>query len=879
LVARAVAPKRANFLEKIAVLTCPLLYYIAFQDKLEYLYVQSKETNIMAGTNIKITDYISGVEINATPEETDAVQVFARQLVEDYGYPKEHIRTRPQYRVKVRPSDSKKEYPVNIAVFQDSMNIGENLYIVVECKKKNRKDGKTQLENYLTLSSACLGVWFNGEERLFIRKFVKWNGEIIFEEIPNIPKYGQRVEDIGQFKRSDLRPTHNLKSTFKSIRNYLAANNVGTARDEVLAQQLINIIFCKTYDEKYTAPDAIVRFRAGIGENPRDIENRVLGLFDELKAKYPEVIEKEDKITLDTRSIAFIVGELQNYSLMNCERDVVADAFETFIDHALKGGQGQFFTPRNVVKLIVDILQPGENDKIIDPACGSGGLLIETLKSVWLKMDGKYQKLGWKYHEIEKEKINVATKNFRGIDKDNFLSKVAKAYMNLVGDGTTGIFCEDSLEEPEKWKSETKVKIQLESFDIVLTNPPFGKEIKVVGKDKLRQYDLAREWKKVNDTFVKTDKIKNDVQPQILFIERCFQLLKTGGKLGIILPETFFHAPKLHYILDFFKKHNVMWVIDLPHNTFRPLCNAKCCVLVVQKGTPQQERINMGVAVEMGHDHNGKPMYRWDYKTQTVNKNEIWDDIESIINEMEHCSAKKEHTFDVNCAVAFDQKILVPRYFWNSREKEIERIAEEQNTSLITVSDLIKNKIITHFDGHGSPAADNKGMGDIPYIRVKDIVNWDVYKDPTALIPYRVFEEMRKDNKRLREKDVLFVRRGSYRIGSVALVSPYDTEVLLTREILVMRVSNEINEYGITPYYLIYLFSHYLVQMQMYNKILMETTLPNIANRWAELRLPVHNDKATRERINEKIKSVFDKKWDAQKTIFEIKRELGNLTT
>ena len=150
---------------------------------------------------------------------------------------------------------------------------------------------------------------------------------------------------------------------------------------------------------------------------------------------------------------------------------------------------------------------------------------------------------------------------------------------------------------------------------------------------------------------------------------------------------------------------------------------------------------------------------------------------------------------------------------------------------------------------------------------------------PTALIPFHVFEKMRKDNKKLHEKDLLFVRRGSYRIGSVALVSPYDTEVLLTREILVMRVLKEINEYGITPYYLLYLLSHYLVQMQMYNKILMETTLPNIANRWAELRLPIHNDKATRERISEKIKSVFDKKWDAQKTILEIKQELGNLTT
>jgi type I restriction enzyme M protein len=131
--------------------------------------------------NLTITDYISGVQIKATPEEVDAVQTFSKQLVEDYGYPKENIQTHPQYRVKLRPSDTKKEYPVDIAVFSGSLKMDETLYIVVECKKRNRKDGRTQLENYLTLSTAYLGVWFNGEERFFIRKFVKSNGETIFE--------------------------------------------------------------------------------------------------------------------------------------------------------------------------------------------------------------------------------------------------------------------------------------------------------------------------------------------------------------------------------------------------------------------------------------------------------------------------------------------------------------------------------------------------------------------------------------------------------------------------------------------------------------------------------------------------------------------------
>lgn len=106
----------------------------------------------------RVIDYISGIEVPATPEEIEATQVFSKLLVEDYGYPKEHIQTRPQFRVKVRPSDTKKEYPVDIAVFSDPNKTDDNIYIIVECKKKNRKDGKGQLEDYLRLSKASLGV-------------------------------------------------------------------------------------------------------------------------------------------------------------------------------------------------------------------------------------------------------------------------------------------------------------------------------------------------------------------------------------------------------------------------------------------------------------------------------------------------------------------------------------------------------------------------------------------------------------------------------------------------------------------------------------------------------------------------------------------------
>ncbi|MEI3547194.1 MAG: type I restriction enzyme HsdR N-terminal domain-containing protein [Adlercreutzia sp.] len=152
-----------------------------------------------------VIDFISGQKLRATPEEVQAVQPFARILVDDYGYPKDVIQTRPQWRVKARPSDTKKEYPVDIAVFSDASHSDETLSIVVECKKKTRKDGMTQLQDYMRLSKASMDVWFNGNERLFLAKR-EHDGKVEFYEIPNIPRYGERLEDIGKFKRKDLRP-------------------------------------------------------------------------------------------------------------------------------------------------------------------------------------------------------------------------------------------------------------------------------------------------------------------------------------------------------------------------------------------------------------------------------------------------------------------------------------------------------------------------------------------------------------------------------------------------------------------------------------------------------------------------------------------------
>ena len=571
-----------------------------------------------------INDFISGQRVKATPEEIQAVQIFSKQLVEDYGYPTSNIQTRPQYRVKQRPS-GEKDFPVDIMVFNSSDHSFDDEYIIVECKKNTRKDGRKQLEDYLHFSRAYLGVWFNGNERIFLRKTDK-SGQVLFEEIPNIPKYGQRVEDIGKFKRKDLQPTHNLKATFKAVRNHLAANTVGATRDEVLAQQLINLIFCKIYDERFTEPEDEVTFRAGINEKPSQVKERIVGLFDSVKRKYKDIIDDGDGITLDSNSISYVVGELQNYCLIEVERDIIADAFEVFIGHALKGGQGQFFTPRNIVRMMVELLDPGDEDLIIDPACGTGGFLVESLRHIWRKLDSDGEKFHWNKTNLQEEKMNVALNNINGIDKDYFLSKVAKAYMAIIGDGKSGIFCEDSLENPMYWNSKTKVKINLEKFNVLITNPPFGSKIPVKGEEKLKQYDLAYKWKNVNSskTWEKGQLNDKGTPPQILFIERSLQFLQNKGRMAIVLPDGIYGNESLAHVRNWLlDKARIVAIIDVPLETFLPNTGTKTSIMVLQKlrkeEIPTDYPIFMAVAEYCGHDRRGKEIDRDDIASVSKN--------------------------------------------------------------------------------------------------------------------------------------------------------------------------------------------------------------------------------------------------------------------
>lgn len=830
-----------------------------------------------------IYDWATGKVIDGRKPEEKVRQDYEHILFNDYDYAKEQMDIEVSIQRGEKHSKKNQNERADIVIYKTSdknkREQNEDVLGIIETKRPTKKEGIKQLTSYMSATSAQWGVWTNDDAIEYLYRNPV-TGEIKEDFVYQIPKNGETFENIGRIAKNNLKPASNLKLIFRRLLKTLYANT-NISRREKLGNEMVRLIFCKIWDERYE-PNALPQFRIDFKENPKEVARRIKKLFNEVKNELVSdgVFDKNEKINLEDKSIAYVVGELEQYSLSKTDKDVVGDAFEVFAESKLVGEKGEFFTPREIVKTAIQIIEPQPQQTVFDPACGSGGFLIYAIEYIWKIMEGskKYKGLP----NLEELKKANAQKYFFGIDKEIDLVKIAKAYMAIIGDGRGSIVQQNTLHTAEDFEGRARELFvedeEFKQFDIILTNPPFGRSSKILEEDA-KNFDLGHVWKRNGDVWERTNKPK-ETEPQVLFIERCLQMLRGGGKLAIVLPETYFHAPNVRYVLNYLKKdNNIIAIIDLAHNSFRPYNNAKTLLLVLEKGKKQQDKIIMGVAEEIGHDHNGKPIYRYNKETHEFN-DEIWDDTKIIRKELYEPAKKSNTNVFVVDIENIKNSVYVPRYYWNRRIEELRDEAESRGLKFVQIKDLINDGIIADFPGHGSPPGKYKGKGEIPYVRVADIVNWAIYKNPTALIPEHVYHKIKREGGvDLQEKDILFVRRGSYRIGSVALVSRFDTEVLLTREIHVFRVINEQNQYELNAFYLLYLFSHDLTQRQLYNKVLLDTTLPNIARRWEELYLPVAKDHNEREKIKRQTGEAFIQKWEGQEKIIKLSEEFGNLIT
>ncbi len=647
--------------------------------------------------------------------------------------------------------------------------------------------------------------------------------------------------------KHNLVPINNLKIVFREIRDYFAGNVTGITRDEKIAQNIMRLLFCKIFDEKNLQDNDLVEFGNRPNEKDNDFLNRIIQLFDNVKQKYSDIFEQDETIEIQAKDLSFIVSKMENNSLLSADREIIADAFEELIGTGFRGGEGQFFTPRNIVQMMIDILQPKANEKIIDPACGSGGFIAHILK-----------------HFI---KNNENQHFIFGIDKDLFLSRLAKIYLTLLGESEYHVFCENSLEQPKTWNVETQKHIELGTFDIILTNPPFGAKIPVIGDDLLRQYELGYYWtNNKDDKWYLSKNLRDKQPPQTLFIERIIQLLKDGGRAGIILPEGIFGNPSDRYIWEFIRKYtSIIGIVSLSQETFQPSTHTKTSIVFLEKKSEKREKIFMAIANAIGHNKNGKEIYKINKDGSFIldkKYNKILDDDTPEIAEnfkkfLNNETFTESHLGFTVLTSEIKDNIFIPENYNPELKLKLINLEKSGKYKLVTVGELV-NKGVLQIKRGNEIGSQYYGTGQVPFVRTTDIVNWEFKIDPVKSVADEIYEKYKKQQD-VRENDILFVNDGTFLIGRSAMVSKLDVKCIIQSHLRKIRV---IQNDEITPFYLFYLLNSKVVQEQIEKLTFVQATLSTLGNRIMELILPVPTDRQEIDRISNEIKDIINTKCD-----------------
>ncbi|GAB1722869.1 MAG: N-6 DNA methylase [Nitrospira sp. CR1.1] len=407
----------------------------------------------------------------AKPEET-VRQAFLIWIQETLKYPIHRVGV--EWPIQMG-QDAEKER-ADIVIFSD--DACTDPYIVFELKKPDSKEGLEQLRSYLRWTGCFFGCWSNGSDYSFqLREDDKETkkGPYKFRDIARLPKLGQDLNDIlTPLTFAELKPVSDMRALIERLEHDALANAGVNAFDE-----LFKLFFAKLHDEfrpKRKDKDP-VDFRVPTGA-PEVIYKRFNDLFQAAKKRphWDEIFDQGDALKLRGDALRLCASALEPYSLAHTDLDAVDAAFEYLINPEQKGQKGQYFTPRPVVKMAVKMLNPQDGEKVIDPACGSCGFLIHTIRHV-------QSEYGWNTAQVYK----YANEYLYAVDFDDRLKKVAKTMMIIAGDGKANVFGCSSLDIREWQNSDARKKIGEFSkdakdgdFDIVLTNPPFAG--KVTGK-------------------------------------------------------------------------------------------------------------------------------------------------------------------------------------------------------------------------------------------------------------------------------------------------------------------------------------------------------------------------------------------------------------
>lgn len=372
-----------------------------------------------------ITDYATGKELRETPEEHFR-QLFEHILIDDLGYPKSHI----EIEFIIQRGANRNAEEADIVVFKSEKKTQENAYIVIEIETP-KKTYDRQAISYVTATTAPLCVWFAGFEKNSSGPFYLYRDlkkdPTTFIDIPTLPRYGEEFDSIGKYKKADLKPAKALRTLFKRIHHKLYGSGP-IKREEDVAKEVIKIIFCKILDE--LSPNETCEFRATPSEltspeGQKKVKKRIEALYHELllDPDFGELFRGEN-IEYNDEWVTYIVSELQSVGLLHEETntDALGDAYEIFLPSTLKGESGQFFTPREVVRFAIDVINPSFINKeiVLDTACGSGGFLTVAIEHLRKQIIIAYSKRGFTKDKIYLILKDHAGKYIHGMDIEPF---------------------------------------------------------------------------------------------------------------------------------------------------------------------------------------------------------------------------------------------------------------------------------------------------------------------------------------------------------------------------------------------------------------------------------------------------------------------------
>jgi type I restriction enzyme M protein len=526
--------------------------------------------------------------LKETREQYDVVGPLIDLLVKRGWKVEQMIFGKNEWRVPKTPSESTKRekgqsfagFPVDVAVFDSATHRGDpnHLLFVIECKQPSEKAGISQLECYFVGEPhATLGVWANTADPSAKAAFLfrKPDGSMLIKrfELNKLPRPGEAIAPDAQATCfTDLvEPSEQIfrRVVADLLDKVVISDAVVTRREEQL-DQLCDLLLTKLESDKQAKsdPDRPVPFRRL--ESPRKTAIAIREAFDALIDVYPETFttdgDRQLRFTDDT--ITAVVDALSGLRLLDMGVSSVAVAFQVLRSEALKQGEGQYFTPQAVIEAGVRLLKLTQSDLVIDPACGTGGFLVQSM----LEMRRSFPRMS------DMDLTKWAQTHIFGIEKDAVGLKLTKAIMQIAGDGSAHCARGDSVRK-HKWVSDfphlSSGTFKDGRFTVVLTNPPFGKNLKVSAKDsRLSELTIAK----------LDDGSYCDLEIGLLFLQRAYQLLKKGGRVGIVLPETYFFSPNYRFVVEWIKPRlRPLIVANIPMEAFQGFCRAKTNFYVFEK--------------------------------------------------------------------------------------------------------------------------------------------------------------------------------------------------------------------------------------------------------------------------------------------------------